>query len=82
MPPPSEPHYLLAEVITDGARLLLPALLWGALKTYLANSPTLTIQGRIRQVHAFFRERTPEQLLATAAPHSSPWLARRLPAKP
>jgi hypothetical protein len=42
--------------------------------TDLANSPTLTIQGRIRQVHAFFRERTPEQLLATAAPHSSPWL--------
>jgi len=25
-------------------------------------------------VHAFFRERTPTQLLATAAPHSSPWL--------
>jgi hypothetical protein len=32
---------------------------------------TLTIQGRIRQVHAFFRKRTPEQLLATAAPHNS-----------
>jgi hypothetical protein len=47
--------------------------IWGALKTWLANSPTLT-QGRIRQVHAFFRERTTEQLLATAAPHSSPWL--------
>jgi hypothetical protein len=29
---------------------------------------------RIRQVHALFRGRTPEQLLATAAPHSSPWL--------
>ena len=48
--------------------------IWGALKTHLANSPTLTIQGRIRQVHAFFRARTPEQLLATAAPSSSPWL--------
>jgi DDE superfamily endonuclease len=47
---------------------------WGALKTYLANSPTLTIQGRIRQVHAFFRQRTPQQLLATAAPHGSPRL--------
>jgi len=34
----------------------------------------LTIQGRIRQVHAFFRERTPQQLLATAAPPSCPWL--------
>jgi transposase len=48
--------------------------IWGALKAALANSPTLTIAGRIRQVHAFFRQRTNEQLLATAAPHSSPWL--------
>jgi transposase len=48
--------------------------IWGALKAYLANSPTLTIQGRARQVHAFFRDRTPQQMLTTAAPHSSPWL--------
>jgi transposase len=48
--------------------------IWGALKAALANSPTLTIAGRIRQVHAFFRQRTNEQILATAAPHSSPWL--------
>jgi transposase len=48
--------------------------IWAALKAWLANSPTLTIQGRIRQVHAFFRARSPAQLLATAAPHSSPWL--------
>ena len=48
--------------------------IWGALKADLANSPTLTIAGRIRQVHAFFRGCTPDQLLATAAPHSSPWL--------
>ena len=47
---------------------------WGALKAWLANTPTLTIQGRVRQVHAFFRQRTPAQLLATAAPRSSPWL--------
>jgi transposase len=45
---------------------------WGALKAWLANNPTLTIQGRVRQVHAFFRQRT--NMLATAAPHSSPWL--------
>jgi hypothetical protein len=32
--------------------------IWGALKAWLANSPTLTIQGRVRQVHAFFRART------------------------
>jgi transposase len=48
--------------------------IWGALKAWLANSPTLTMAGRIRQVHAFFRNRSPAQLLATAAPHSSPWL--------
>lgn len=49
---------------------------WGALKAWLANHPTLTIQGRVRQVHAFFRQRTPAQLLATAAPSSSPWLPK------
>jgi transposase len=48
--------------------------IWGALKAWLANTPTLTIQGRIRQVHAFFRDRTDAQMLHTAAPHSSPWL--------
>jgi len=47
---------------------------WGALKAWLANSPTLTIQGRVRQVHAFFRQRSPTDVLATAAPLSSPWL--------
>ena len=48
--------------------------IWAALKGWLANSPTLTIQGRLRQVHAYFRARSPTQMLATAAPHSSPWL--------
>src|SRR6266545_3645902 len=48
--------------------------IWGALKGWLANNPTLTIQGRVRQVHAFFRQRTTAQMLATAAPHTSPWL--------
>jgi len=48
--------------------------IWGVLKAWLANNPTLTIQGRVRQVHAFFRQRTTVQMLATAAPHSSPWL--------
>jgi transposase len=48
--------------------------IWGALKAWLANTPTLTIQGRVRQVHAFFRARSPTQILTTAAPPSSPWL--------
>jgi transposase len=49
--------------------------IWGALKTYMANSPTLTIQGRIRQVHAFFRERTPSNCWPPprrTAPRGSP----------
>jgi transposase len=50
--------------------------IWAALKAWLANTPTLTIQGRVRQVHAFFRQRTDAQMLATAAPHSSPWLPK------
>jgi transposase len=48
--------------------------IWGALKRALANSPPLTMAGRLRQVHAFFRQRTPEQMLHTAAPSGSPWL--------
>jgi len=48
--------------------------IWAALKAWLANSPTLTIQGRVRQVHAFFHQRSPTDMLATAAPSSSPWL--------
>jgi transposase len=48
--------------------------IWGSLKAWLANSPTLTIQGRVHQVHGFFRQRSPTDMLATAAPHSSPWL--------
>jgi transposase len=50
--------------------------IWGALKAWLANNPTLTIQGRLRQVHAFFRQRTTPQMLVTAAPDSSPWLPK------
>jgi DDE superfamily endonuclease len=48
--------------------------IWGALKGSLANRRTLTMAGRLRQVHAFFRARSPAQVLATTAPHSSPWL--------
>jgi Winged helix-turn helix len=48
--------------------------LLASVRAWLANSPTLTIQGRVRQVHAFFRARTPAQMLTTAMPSSSPWL--------
>jgi hypothetical protein len=52
--------------------------IWGSLNAQVANSPTLAPAGRIRHVHGFFRQRSPAQLLATAAPHSSPWLPRWL----
>ena len=30
---------------------------------------------RLRQIHSFFRKRSPGQMLATAAPRTSPWLS-------
>jgi hypothetical protein len=47
--------------------------IWGALKNYVANT-AVTWPGRLRQIHAFFRARSPDQLLDTAAPWTSPWL--------
>src|SRR6185437_13943312 len=47
--------------------------IWGALKNYVANT-AVSWPGRRRQVHAFFRARSPGQLLDTAAPWTSPWL--------
>jgi hypothetical protein len=48
--------------------------IWAALKAGLANNPTGSMAGRIRQAHAFFRARSPAQMKTTAAPWSSPWL--------
>ncbi len=47
---------------------------WGAMKRRLANSPALTMLGRLEEVHAFFRSRTRAQMLATTAPFNTPWL--------
>jgi transposase len=47
---------------------------WGAMKRHLANSPTLTMLGRLQEVHAFFRSRTRAQMLDTASPFNTPWL--------
>ena len=41
---------------------------WGAMKRHMANSPTLTMLGRIQEVHAFYRVRSRAQILATASP--------------
>jgi transposase len=47
--------------------------IWGALKNYVANT-AVTWPGRLRQIHSFFRARSPDEMLATAAPWTSPWL--------
>ncbi|MGW9032965.1 IS630 family transposase, partial [Streptomyces sp. NPDC055722] len=49
--------------------------IWAALKAFLANT-AVTWPGRLRQAHAFFRQRSPTQMLTTAAPWSSPWLPK------
>jgi transposase len=49
--------------------------IWAALKNYVANT-AVTWPGRLRQIHSFFRNRSPDQMLATAAPWTSPWLPR------
>ena len=52
--------------------------IWAALKAHLANT-AVTWTERIHQARVFFRRRTPEQMLATAAPWTSPWLPRSYP---
>ena len=47
--------------------------IWAVLKNYVANT-AVTWPGRLRQIHSFFRNRSPDQMLATAAPWTSPWL--------
>jgi transposase len=46
---------------------------WAGLKNYVANT-AVTWPGRLRQIHAYFRSRSPSQMLDTAAPWTSPWL--------
>ena len=45
--------------------------IWGALKNYVANT-AVSWPGRLPQIHSFFRNRSPDQMLATAAPWTSP----------
>ena len=47
--------------------------IWAALKNYVANT-AVSWPGRLRQIHSFFRARSPDQMLATAAPWASPRL--------
>jgi hypothetical protein len=49
------------------------AAIWAALKNHLANT-AVTWPGRLRQIRSFFRNGSPDQMPATAAPWTSPWL--------
>jgi transposase len=50
--------------------------IWAVMKQHIANTAPATIADRVRQAHAFFRNRTNDQNLATAAPWTSPWLPK------
>ena len=54
--------------------------IWAALKNHVANTAA-SWPGRLRQIHAFFRARSPGQLLTTAAPWTSPLASTRLRAE-
>jgi hypothetical protein len=55
------------------ARTIKPAeRIWAALKNYVANT-AVSRPGRLRQIHSFFRSRSPDQMLATTAPWTSLW---------
>jgi len=47
--------------------------IWATLKAEIANT-AVSFTDRIHQARTFFRTRTPAQMLATAAPWSSPWI--------
>jgi transposase len=47
--------------------------IWAALKNYVANT-AVSWPARLRQIRSFFRTRSPDEMLATAAPWTSPWL--------
>jgi transposase len=46
---------------------------WAGLKNYVANT-AVTWPSRIRQIHSYFRNRSPSQMLDATAPWTSPWL--------
>jgi hypothetical protein len=80
-PLPSAPP--LARGASPGPAQLRPSLLspsppggtdWGAMRTELASTPVESMAGRVRQVQAFFGERSQEQGLRGALSFRSPWL--------
>jgi len=50
--------------------------IWAVLKHHIANTAVTAVRDRVRQAHHFFRHRTPDDNLTTAAPWTSPWLPK------
>ena len=59
--------------------------IWAALKNYVTSttvtSTTVTWPGRLRQIHSFFRDRSPGEMLATARALDQPLAATGLRAE-
>jgi transposase len=70
----SHPRLLLIEAARYSPQDNPVERIWASLKTWIANTAPATMADRIRQTPAFFRHRTPDQMLATAAPWNSPRL--------
>jgi hypothetical protein len=49
--------------------------IWAALKNHIPNTAP-DWPGRRKQIHTYFRTRSPDQMLTTAAPRTSPWWVR------
>jgi len=47
--------------------------IWTALRNYVASTAVMW-PGRLGQIRSLFRARSPDQILAAAAPWTSPWL--------
>jgi SAM-dependent methyltransferase len=67
--------------LASGNQLGPAERIWAVLKNYLA-STAVSWPGRLRQIHSFFRNRSPDQMLATAAPWTSPCLPPGYPELP
>jgi hypothetical protein len=57
-----------------GNRWIRPSKIGTDLGRVLWQDAMATHRRPVRQAHAFFRHRTPDQMVVTAAPWSSPWL--------
>jgi hypothetical protein len=64
-------------MVGSGIRFRLPSALLRVFldgERYYAANTAGTLPERLRQIHSFCRNRSPSEMLDTAAPWNSPWL--------